>query len=175
MPKSINYVTVDQSRFQDAIHAYFLWKELNTIIKTSHTRGVNIHEAITESILCHVSGFKLNRGSGSDAFDEKNNLKVEIKATSNYDSDTTSFSPSEKFDLLYFVRLDQRNDIMYFYNLNISSEDLKQISVSKTQTLEDQQKERRRPRFSVIKKLIEKNHLEPYAQLNLRTQRINKY
>lgn len=172
---SIDLVTVDASRFKDAIKAYFLWKELDTIIRTSHTRGINIPETITESLLCFVSDFKLNRGSGGDAYDEKNKRIIEIKATSNYDRDTTSFSPKEEFDRLFFVRLDKRNDVMYFYDLQMNSEDLKKIKVNSTQTLEDQQKQGRRPRFSVIRFIIEENNLEPYASLDLRTQKISKF
>lgn len=171
---SIDLVTVDVSRFKDAIKAYFLWKELDTIIRTSHTRGINIPETITESLLCFVSDFRLNRGSSGDAYDVINERVIEIKATSNYDRDTTSFSPKEEFDGLFFVRLDKRNDVMYFYDLEMNSEDLKKIKVNSTQTLEDQQKQGRRPRFSVIRCIIEEKKLEPYASLDLRTQKISK-
>lgn len=171
---SIDLVTVDTSRFKDAIKAYFLWKELDTIIRTSHTRGINIPETITETLLCFVSDFKLNKGSSGDAYDDKNKRIIEIKATSNYDRDTTSFSPKEAFDALYFVRLDKRNDVMYFYDLQMNSDDLKKIKVNSNQTLEDQQLQGRRPRFSVIKFVIEENKLDAYAKLDLRTQKISK-
>lgn len=171
---SIDLVNIDTSRFKDAIKAYFLWKELDTIIRTSHTRGINIPETITETLLCFVSGFKLNKGSSGDAYDDTRNRIIEIKATSNYDRDTTSFSPKESFDALYFVRLDKRNDVMYFYDLEMNSEDLKKIQVNSTQTLENQQVQGRRPRFSVIKFLIEPNNLKAYAKLDLRTQKISK-
>lgn len=169
---NLDLVTVDKSRFLDAIKAYFLWKELDTIIRTSHTRGINIPETITETLLCYVSNFKLNKGSGGDAFDEISNSVIEIKATSNFDRDTSSFSPKEEFDKLYFVRLDKREDTMYFYDLKMNSNDLKKIKVNTKQTLGDQQKQGRRPRFSVIKFVIESNSLEPYARLDLRTKKI---
>lgn len=145
--KKMDLITVDKSRFKDAIKAYFLWKELDTIIRTSCTRGVNIPETITENLLCFVTGFKLNRGSGGDAYDEECKKIIEVKATSNYDRDTSSFSPKEKFDSLYFVRLDKREDTMHFYNLEMDSEDLKTIKVNKTQFLSDQQEQGRRPRL----------------------------
>lgn len=133
-----NLVEVDKSRFNDAIKAYFLWKELDTIIRTSHTRGVNIPETITETLLCYVTGYKLNKGSAGDAYDESENRIIEIKATSNFDRDTTSFSPKEDFDELHFVRLDKREDVLYFYNLDMNSEDLKNIKVNSTETLGEQ-------------------------------------
>ncbi|WP_195245627.1 Bsp6I family type II restriction endonuclease [Clostridium celatum] len=171
---NLDLVFIDKSRFLDAIKAYFLWKELDTIIRTSHTRGINIPETITETLLCYVSNFQLNKGSGGDAFDTERNKVVEIKATSNYDRDTSSFSPKEEFDALYFVRLDKREDIMYFYDLEMNSEDLKLIQVNSTQTLVEQQRQGRRPRFSIIKFIIEKHGLEPYAKLDLRTKKIYK-
>jgi len=170
----LDLVTVDKSRFLDAIKAYFLWKELDTIIRTAHTRGVNIPETITETLLCYVSDFKLNKGSGGDAVDELNNRIIEIKATSNYDRDTSSFSPKEEFDALFFVRLDKRDDIMYFYDLQMNSSDLKLIQVNSTQTLAEQQQQGRRPRFSVIKFVIKERGLKPYAKLDLRTKKITK-
>lgn len=171
---SIDLVSVDESRFQDAIKAYFLWKELDTIIRTSHTRGVNIPETITETLLCYATGFKLNKDKGGDAFDDRNNRIIEVKATSNYDRDTSSFSPHEKFDALFFVRLDKRNDVMYFYDLQLNSDELKQIQVNSTQKLEDQQKQGRRPRFSIIKFIVEPKGLEPFAKLDLRKQKIER-
>lgn len=170
----MDLVVVDKSRFKDSIKAYFLWKELDSIIRNSHSRGVNIPETITEALLCYVTGFKLNKGSGGDAYDDVNEKVIEIKATSNFDRDTTSFSPKEQFDSLHFVRLDKREDIIYFYDLEMDSNDLKKIKVNSTETVEDQQKQKRRPRFSVIKFIINERGLEPYAKIDLRTQKITK-
>lgn len=89
----MDLITVDRSRFNDSIQAYFLWKELDAILRRSHTRGANISETITEALVCFVTGYKLNRGAGGDAFDERTGEVVEIKATSNFERDTSSFSP----------------------------------------------------------------------------------
>jgi len=142
------------------------------LIKNSHTRGVNLHEAISEPLVCKVNGYLLNKGSGGDAYDPENNRVVEIKGSSNFGQDTTSFSPSEEFDELHFVRLDQREDKFYLYNLNMSSDTLKQVKVNKTQTLEDQQRQGRRPRFSIIKNIIEVNDIKPYAVVDMRRKKI---
>lgn len=170
-----DYVKIDKSRFNDVVAAYFLWKELNSLIKNSHTRGINFPEIISESLLCYAMGFKLNRGKGGDAFDEKEKGVIEVKATSNFDRDTTSFSPSESFDSLFFMRLNQRNDELFIYDTGLNSEKLKDIDVSKNQTVGDQQKEKRRPRFSVIKKVINEFNLEPVGKIDLRTKKIEKY
>ncbi|PFZ83051.1 type II restriction endonuclease [Bacillus pseudomycoides] len=169
-----DFVKIDKSRFEDAVKAYFLWKELNALIKNSHNRGINFPETISETLLCAAMGFELNRGTGGDAREPKTQAIIESKATSNWDRDTTSFSPSENFDALYFLRLNQRDDELYIYDTGINSDDLKSIQVNKTQTLGDQQAQGRRPRFSVIKFIIEANDIEPVAKVELRTKKIIK-
>lgn len=170
-----DYVSIDKSRFNDVVTAYFLWKELNSLIKNSHTRGINFPEIISESLLCYAMGFQLNRGKGGDAFDKERKGVIEVKATSNFDRDTTSFSPSESFDSLYFMRLNQRNDELFIYDTGLNSEKLKDIHVSKTQTVGDQQKQKRRPRFSIIKKVIDEFNLEPVGKIDLRTKKVELY
>ncbi|MBD1373576.1 Bsp6I family type II restriction endonuclease [Hazenella sp. IB182357] len=170
-----DYVKIDKSRFQDAIKAYFLWKELNSIIKNSHNRGINFPETISETLLCYAMDFELNRGTAGDARESKTHRIIEAKATSNWDRDTTSFSPNENFDLLYFLRLNQRDDELFIYNTGINSEDLKGIKVNKKQTLGDQQEQGRRPRFSVIKFIIVPNGINPQGKIDLRTKKITRF
>lgn len=98
-----DFITIDKSRFKDAVRAYWLWKELNSIIKNSHNRGINFPETISETMACFALNFELNRGSGGDARSPDGKI-IEIKATSNWDRDTSSFSPDEEFDNLFFVR-----------------------------------------------------------------------
>lgn len=170
-----DFVKMDKSRFNDAIKAYFLWKELNALIKNSHNRGLNFPETISETLLCSAMGFELNRGTGGDALDPISGEIIEAKATSNWDGDLTSFSPSESFDLLFFVRLNQREDRVSFYNTGIDSNALKQIQISKAQTLGQQQAQGKRPRFSVINQIITPNNLKPIAVVDLRSKKIIKY
>lgn len=167
-----DYVKIDKSRFNDMIDAYFLWKELNALIKNSHTRGVNFPEIISESLLCYALDYKLNRGTGGDAYDETNNRVIECKATSNFDKDTSSFSPNEEFDRLYFLRLYQRGDELYIYDTEYNSDKLKEIQVNKEQTLGDQQAQGRRPRFSIINFIINEDNIQPIVKIDLRKGKI---
>lgn len=169
---SNDLVTIDEEKFYDSIKAYYLWKELNTLIKKSHTRGINLHEAISEPLVCKANNFLLNKGSGGNAFDFRTDRVIKIKATSNFNSDTSSFSPSEKFDEFHFVRLNQNEDRFYLYNLMLNSDQLKKVKVNKSQILEDQQKQGRRPRFSIIKMIIETNNLQPYAIVDMKKKEI---
>jgi hypothetical protein len=92
-----------------------------------------------------------------------------------FNSDLTSFSPSEQFDDLFFLRLDKRNDELYIYDTGINSDALKQVKVNSFETLKEQQDAGKRPRFSVINFIIKPLGLEPVAKLNLRTLQIEKY
>lgn len=164
---------ITKQRFEKTIELYFKWKDLNFGIKEVYTRGVNLPEAITEPICCFVNGYLLSLGEGSeDAVDPKSNKQVQIKASSNFNSDLTSFGPKSHFDLLHFVRLDASNDVMYFYDIPLSN--LYQIKVNASETFADQQKQNRRPRFSIIKQYIEKENIKPYAKVDLKMKKVYK-
>ncbi|WP_245579598.1 hypothetical protein [Mycoplasma leonicaptivi] len=109
---------------------YFKWKELNNLIKKYYTRGVNLHEAITEHLACLINDYKIStKDDGSEDAFTKDNKKVQIKATSNYDTDLTSFGPKSEFDILEFFRLDNDSDKFFCYRVPI--ENLNEIMVNK--------------------------------------------
>lgn len=170
---ALDLVVVDKARFLDAVDMYFLWKELDQRIRSSATRGINFPETISEALACYALDFKWNKGSGGDAID--GDKIVEFKATSNWNRDTTSFSPSEEFDYLYFLRLDKRNDNLYIYDTKLNSGKLKKIKVNKSETLEQQQRAGRRPRFSVINFIIEPQKLQPIMKVNIREKKVVKF
>jgi len=158
--------------FEEILEIYSLWKELDLRLRKVSSRGVNIHEGISEIIVCYVNGFEHSVGRGSeDAFTDLGE-QVQIKATSNYNDDLTSFGPRSQFDLLHFARLDKLNDVFYLYDIPL--EDLNETYVNKTQTFREQQMQGRRPRFSIIKKFIEPRNLDYYASVDLRTGQITR-
>lgn len=164
-------IKITEERFKKVIKLYFNWKALNSGIKEDYTRGVNLPEAITEPICCFVNGFNLSLGEGSeDAIVPETGQQVQIKASSNFDRDLTSFGPQSRFDLLHFVRLNQLEDKMYLYDIPI--DDLKKVKVNSFETYEDQQAQGRRPRFSIIEKYIKAHDIKAYAIVDLRTEKI---
>ena len=167
---SLDLVTVDKARFYDAIEMYFLWKELDQRIRSSATRGVNFPETISEALACYALGFQWNKGSGGDAI--YGDQIIEFKATSNWESDTTSFSPSENFDKLYFLRLNKRQDELFIYDTGINSNQLKSIMVNQNETFGEQQAVGRRPRFSVINSIIIPYGIMPVAKVDIRQKKI---
>lgn len=153
---------------EDIFINYFRWKELNQAIREHYTRGVNLHEYITENLCCILNGYILHaaEGGSEDAVDDKGN-KIQIKGTSNFDDDLTSFGPTSEFDILEFVRLDQKEDKFYFYKIDINY--LKNIYVNAKETFLMKQKTGQRPRFSIIKKIIVPKGLKPYAEIDMKT------
>lgn len=162
---------ITQERFEKTIELYFKWKDLNNGIKEVYSRGVNLPEAITEPICCYVNGFNLSLGEGSeDGIDPVTGKQVQIKASSNFNSDLTSFGPKSNFDLLHFVRLNQAEDTMYLYDIPL--ENLYEIKMNKVETFAEQQAQGRRPRFSIIKQYIEAEGIVPYAKVDLKSKNI---
>lgn len=166
--------TIDYDLFLEAVSLYWKWKELNSSIKNFYSRGVNLHEMITEFICCYTNGFLSSLGGGSeDAIDPKTNKLIQVKGTSNWDSDLTSFGPESKFDSLHFVRLNQDEDKMYLYDIPVDK--LDEVMVNKNDSVKDFKISGKRPRFSIIKQYIIPNNLQPYAVVDLKGTTIVKF
>lgn len=164
-------VIVTDALFYKAIDLYWKWKDLNDSLKEFYTRGVNLHEGITEMICCYVNDFHLSLGGGSeDAINPKTNELIQVKGSSNWDKDLTSFGPDSKFDCLHFVRLNSKKDIMYLYD--IPTKDLDNIMVNKKFSVRDFKNQGKRPRFSLINKCIDKYGIEPYAEVDLINRKV---
>lgn len=134
--KKKRLLEIDEVMFNKAVDLYWQWRELNSEIKKFYSRGVNLHEGITEIISCYVNDHILSLGGGSeDAIVKDTNELVQVKGTSNYDKDLTSFGPNSKFDYLHFVRLKQCEDKMYLYDIPI--EGLDDIKVNEESTVRD--------------------------------------
>lgn len=167
----VDLVEIDGARINDVSRLYFLWKDLNLGLRNFVSRGINFPEAISEPLACYALGYKWNKGSGGDAVTPDGRI-VEMKATSNFDGDLSSFGPVTTFDDLYFLRLHQRDNQLYIYNLGLNGETLGDIAANKTQTVRDQQLQGRRPRFSIIKQIIEPQNLQPEVIFDIRTMQV---
>jgi len=157
--KTYDLITVDEHRIQTTVNAYFQWKTLDTMLATLSTRGINFPSEISENIVCYTCGYQLNKGSGGDAIDPNGNRIIEIKGSSS--TGPSSFSPSEHFDELVFVKLDKQNDTLLIYLTVINSDKLGDIEVNSSETLREQQKSGRRPRFNIESKIIKPLHIRP--------------
>lgn len=111
--KDYDLITVDEHRIQTTIDVYFQWKTLDIMLSTLSTRGINFPSEISENIVCYTCGYFLNKGSSGDAIDPNGNRIIEIKGSSS--TGPSSFSPSERFDELVFVKLNKQNDTLLIY------------------------------------------------------------
>ena len=171
----ITYMSVDEQRIRTTIDIYYHWKQLDTELRTISTRGCNFPSELSENIVGYVYGYYLNKKSGGDCYDRDRDRVIEVKgSSSDKTDDLSSFSPQESFDDLIFCKIDKNNDCVYIYDTNINSEDLKSIQISSTQTVGDQQKQGRRPRFSVYKQIIVPNDIKPSIKFSIRDKRITR-
>ena len=148
-----------------------LWKGLKLGLRDYKSREPNFPEGLSEVAFCLWSGagrYLKIRGvkiSGSfDTFDVKTQRAQQIKACS-VKYDLTSFGPKSKWDDLYF--LDFYNDGKvdgYFDIYLVEDKYIKNQSLNKSQKFTDQQTEKRRPRFSIKKEIIEKLNIKPIAE-----------
>lgn len=115
--KDYDLITVDEHRIQTTIDVYFQWKTLDIMLSTLSTRGINFPSEISENIVCYTCGYFLNKGSSGDAIDPNGNRIIEIKGSSS--TGPSSFSPSERFDELVFVKLNKQNDTLLLLSLQV--------------------------------------------------------
>lgn len=161
--------TKDYIRILDA---YKTWKEFDAIMREYSSRGVNLHEGISETIVCYVNDFYHSVGKGSEDAVTNDGKLVQVKATSNFNDDLTSFGPTSKFDLLHFARLDKVDDKLYLYDIPI--EELYEVPVNENEKFRDKQLKGQRPRFSIIKKYLSEDKERPYAIVDLITGNIKR-
>ena len=161
--------------FDDIVDVYFLWKKLNVLIKKVYTRGINLPEYITEGCVCYVNGYELTASEhgSEDAFDIKTNHKIQVKGTSNFNNDLSSFGPRSVFDELHFARLNLNEDKIYLYKIDIQN--LYNVKVNSNQTFKQQQEQGRRPRFSLLNTFIIPNNIKEYCIVDLKNKKIVKY
>ena len=174
----LDLVKVDMARMKQVVDTYFHWKQLDAEIKLlSGTRGINFPSELSEYMACYCIGFYVNKnksqGDAVDMSNPKNPLIIEIKGSSaDQTSAPNSFSPSEHFDDLVFARLEKYDDVLKVYRLGIDSEALSQIKVNESQTVGDQQKQGRRPRFSIMDKIVVPEGREPDAIFYIRDKEV---
>ena len=60
--KKFDRIQIDNARINETIDAYFKWKDLNTYIKSTSSRGINMPDAISEPMGCYCLGYLWYRG-----------------------------------------------------------------------------------------------------------------
>lgn len=146
---------------------YHRWKELNKEINSLNSRKMNIPEIVSEGIFCY--SFNCGRTNGknngsADAFDENAKEFIQIKATC-IKKDLTSFGPNSIWDKLYLMDFDIENDKIKIYL--IPNDLVYNCKINENETFQEQQKQKRRPRFSIKEKIIEPQQINPIKIIDL--------
>jgi len=134
---------------------------------------LNFPESISENLCCFVNDYKRSTGKGSEDVIAKDGRLVQIKATCNFKKALSSFGPKSKFDELYFIRVDTEHDKIEMHEIPVKN--LEDIKVNKDKKITGFQSEEKRPRFSIIKKIIEPQNLKPYVEIDLSTKEVKKF
>ena len=154
----IKYESKDDHKFHDVFAAFKNFKNAGQFFN----QRVNLPEGLSEGVVSrYIDGIfrfekiiKNNYGiSKFDGFNEISKKFIEVKACSVF-PDLTSWSPGPFFDLFYFVDFSSLDGKFKIFEINIDSNEIKKIKVSKTETFGDQIDKNRRPRFSVYEEFI---------------------
>jgi len=161
--KSVEVMKFDQSDGNRLCRIYDAWRELCENLKEFEARATNLPEGLSEIGSAMAKEFwrvtgKITKGNSSfDCYDPNESCgrnRIQIKASSTPQG-LTSFGPKSQWDRIFFMdfyregRWDKTFDI---YELRTA--DINSVSVNAKQTFTAQQAEKRRPRFSIHKKLI---------------------
>ena len=147
---------------------YWSWVNLSNDLEKFGGRRINIPEILSEAIYCinfNAGRLTSNLGSGIkssfDCWDKERNTRIQVKASS-VKNDLTSFGPRSVWDELYFVHFFPNDTYDGSYSIyKIPNDLIYNHKVSKLQSFTDQQKQNRRPRFSLIREIIKPNKLTP--------------
>lgn len=166
---NFGYIVIDDARIDETCNAYFKWKDLNTYISNNSRRGINMPDAISEPMGCYCLNLMWNRGDEvGDATDPETGKKIEFKATSRFEGDLSSFGPKCTFDDLVFLRYKIDDNLLFVYDLNIDSIEFGKYPANKTQTIDDQKRQGRRPHVSLQELFVNAYNLQPDVIFDIR-------
>jgi len=156
----------NQSDSARLIKIYESWRKLCDELEALDSRKVNLPEGLSEISFALAKNMWRKKGtikeanSSFDCYDpngNKNNNRIQVKASS-VEEDLTSFGPKSEWDKIFFIDF-YRNGLWdkTFDIYEIKTNDILKHQVNSKETLQDQQKAGKRPRFSIKKWIINQN------------------
>ena len=149
------------------------WVDLSDELQNIGGRRINVPEALSESIFCiHFNSVRIlgnisGANSSFDCYNLDNKKRIQVKACS-VESDLTSFGPKSVWDEIYLIHLYPNKKYDGNYKIYLIENDLiYNHKVNKNQTMKDQQSQGKRPRFSIMKKIILKKNIKPVIEAKL--------
>ena len=168
---SVKGIVFDNNDYQKMKQIFRQCMDISDLLRSLGGRKLNIPDVISEGIYCVL--FNAARTNGDaysyDAVDLSTKEGIQIKSAS-IANDCTSFGPTSTWDKLIFMDFAPKGIVdgnVDFYE--IPSEDVYGLVLnqSKHETFIDQQKQGRRPRFSIKKLIISPKNIKPFAHINL--------
>lgn len=161
----------DSNDFEKIKAIFKKWLDINADLKSLGGRNLNVPDVFSEAIFCIAfDAVRTNATAHSyDCVIKETGEGVQVKSASIV-NDCTSFGPTSTWDLLYFADFVPNGKIdgeIWFYK--IDSEDVYNVvlNTKKNETFADQQRQGRRPRFSIKKEIIKKRGLVPVKKIDL--------
>lgn len=143
-----------------------LWSKLKKKLNDNGYRSTNIPEGVSEfafslEMKCpRLISLAGGTSSSFDCYDVKNKKRVQVKASTKSGA-PSSFGPTSVWDVLYFMDFSNGGNVNGNYMIyKIPSNLVYERQVNNDETFQEQQRNQRRPRFS-INKLIQENKLMP--------------
>ena len=163
----------DESDKKTIRNMYDNWVTLSDELQQYGGRRINLPEIISEAIFClNFNAGKKTKSIGSanssfDCYDLKRQKRIQVKASS-VKFDLTSFGPKSQWDEIYFIHLFPNNKYDGAYKIYlIPSALIYNHKVNANQTMKDQQKIGKRPRFGIMKEIVLKQGIEAIVEGNL--------
>lgn len=164
-------IPVDWESALEMHGAFWNWYKIATKIPWAN-RSPNMPSEITEAMVCLCTGAKLIKTGNGDIL-LPNGQIGEVKGTVSQKDDLSSFSPSEKFDKLFFVHMAPGDNNFYWvYDLHMGRKDIEKIKVNRNETFGDHAAQGRRPRFSIIASIIRPNHIIPTWKVDIINKKV---
>ena len=166
----------DQNDFSLLQEIFKDWLKMNKKLKSLGGRGLNVPDVFSEALFCLAFDAVRTNGTAHsyDCVIRKTGEGVQVKSAS-IPNDCTSFGPTSTWDLLYFADFAPNGKVdgeVKFYKIEDSDVYNLVLNASKGETFRDQQKQGRRPRFSIQSAIIKPKKLKPIKTINLTNGKI---
>jgi len=162
-----NVLVFDNNDAKELYDIYVSWRSLCKSLNDVNARSVNLPEGLSENAFCiaknvwrcteSISG----ANTSYDCYDPngvRGNNRIQVKACSVL-PDLTSFGPQSEWDRIYFVDFYRKGQWDKTFDVyEIETDDINSYPVNAKQTLLDQKRQGRRPRFSIYKGLIQEGN-----------------
>lgn len=161
----------DEQDFFELKSIFKKWLNINADLKKLGGRNLNVPDVFSEAIFCIVfDAVRTNNTAHSyDCVIKATGEGVQVKSAS-ISNDCTSFGPTSTWDLLYFADFAPNGKVdgeVWFYEIDSEAIYNLVLNNKKGETFADQQKQGRRPRFSIKRSIIKSKGLQPVKKINL--------